>query len=263
MAGVQRSDIDAVQLYDCYTITVLLSIEDSGFCAKGEGMAFVRDNDLTFAGELPAQHPRRSARVRAGRAGRRLLPGDRGGAPGARRRRRPPGPLLRHRVLLGHRRDHVRADRADRARRLRPWSTSSPVLSRSTSPDRSGTASPPTRSGCSAAATAPRGSSTPGRAARPACPTALDWHTVSGRATVYSFTIARQADAPGVRRRGPPAAGHRRARRGRADDHHAGRRRRPMTCASVCPVTPVFDHGSDGITLLRFRPTTNAAFRIE
>ncbi|MCU1501497.1 MAG: transporter, partial [Ilumatobacteraceae bacterium] len=53
MAGVQRSDIDAVQLYDCYTITVLLSIEDSGFCAKGEGMGFVRDNDLTFAGSFP------------------------------------------------------------------------------------------------------------------------------------------------------------------------------------------------------------------
>jgi acetyl-CoA acetyltransferase len=53
MAGVQRSDIDAVELYDCYTITVLLSIEDSGFCAKGDGMAFVRDNDLTFAGSFP------------------------------------------------------------------------------------------------------------------------------------------------------------------------------------------------------------------
>ena len=53
MAGVQRADIDAVQLYDCYTITVLLSIEDSGFCAKGEGMSFVRDNDLTFGGSFP------------------------------------------------------------------------------------------------------------------------------------------------------------------------------------------------------------------
>ncbi len=27
-----------VQIYDCYTITVLLSIEDSGFCGKGEGL---------------------------------------------------------------------------------------------------------------------------------------------------------------------------------------------------------------------------------
>jgi acetyl-CoA acetyltransferase len=53
MAGIKRSDVDAVQLYDCYTITVVLSIEDSGFCGKGEGMAFVRDHDLTFAGDFP------------------------------------------------------------------------------------------------------------------------------------------------------------------------------------------------------------------
>ncbi len=53
MAGVARSDVDVAQLYDCYTITVLLTIEDSGFCAKGEGMAFVRDHDLTYRGDFP------------------------------------------------------------------------------------------------------------------------------------------------------------------------------------------------------------------
>ena len=53
MAGVPRADVDVVQLYDCYTITVLLTIEDSGFCAKGEGMAFVRDHDLSFDGSFP------------------------------------------------------------------------------------------------------------------------------------------------------------------------------------------------------------------
>jgi acetyl-CoA acetyltransferase len=53
MAGISRADVDAVQLYDCYTITVVLSIEDSGFCGKGEGMAFVRDHDLTFRGDFP------------------------------------------------------------------------------------------------------------------------------------------------------------------------------------------------------------------
>ncbi|MFN0090660.1 MAG: thiolase family protein [Acidimicrobiales bacterium] len=53
MAGIARSDVDAVQLYDCYTITVLLNIEDSGFCAKGEGMQFVLDHDLTYAGDFP------------------------------------------------------------------------------------------------------------------------------------------------------------------------------------------------------------------
>jgi acetyl-CoA acetyltransferase len=53
MAGMAPADVDVVELYDCYTITVLLSIEDSGFCAKGDGMAFVRDHDLSFAGDFP------------------------------------------------------------------------------------------------------------------------------------------------------------------------------------------------------------------
>jgi acetyl-CoA acetyltransferase len=53
MANVRHRDVDMVQLYDCYTITVLLTIEDSGFCDKGEGMAFVRDHDLSFAGDFP------------------------------------------------------------------------------------------------------------------------------------------------------------------------------------------------------------------
>jgi acetyl-CoA acetyltransferase len=53
MAGLTPADVDCVQLYDCYTITLLLSIEDSGFCGKGEGMAFVRDHDLSYAGDFP------------------------------------------------------------------------------------------------------------------------------------------------------------------------------------------------------------------
>jgi acetyl-CoA acetyltransferase len=53
MAGIGPSDVDVAEIYDCYTITVLLSIEDSGFCGKGEGMAFVRDHDLTYTGDFP------------------------------------------------------------------------------------------------------------------------------------------------------------------------------------------------------------------
>src|SRR5438552_325309 len=53
MAGVRPSEADVVELYDCYTITVLLSIEDSGFCGKGEGMAFVRKHDLSYLGDFP------------------------------------------------------------------------------------------------------------------------------------------------------------------------------------------------------------------
>jgi acetyl-CoA acetyltransferase len=53
MAGVKPGDIDMVQIYDCYTITVLLSIEDSGFCGPGEGMAFVDAHDLSYRGDFP------------------------------------------------------------------------------------------------------------------------------------------------------------------------------------------------------------------
>jgi acetyl-CoA acetyltransferase len=41
MAGVKRSEVDMASLYDCYTITVLMTIEDAGFCGKGEGPKFV------------------------------------------------------------------------------------------------------------------------------------------------------------------------------------------------------------------------------
>jgi acetyl-CoA acetyltransferase len=53
MSGLGRSDVDMVQLYDCYTITVLLTIEQSGFCDPGEGMAFVRSHDLSCRGDFP------------------------------------------------------------------------------------------------------------------------------------------------------------------------------------------------------------------
>ncbi|HVA74468.1 MAG TPA: hypothetical protein VNF71_07880 [Acidimicrobiales bacterium] len=41
MACVKLDDVDVAQIYDCYTYTVLVSLEDYGFCAKGEGGAFV------------------------------------------------------------------------------------------------------------------------------------------------------------------------------------------------------------------------------
>ena len=53
MAGVTPAEVDMVQVYDCYTITALLTIEDSGFCGPGEGLAFVRDHDLSYRGDFP------------------------------------------------------------------------------------------------------------------------------------------------------------------------------------------------------------------
>ncbi len=53
MAGLKPADMHMAQIYDCYTITVLLSLEDAGFCPKGTGMKFVQDNDLTYKGNFP------------------------------------------------------------------------------------------------------------------------------------------------------------------------------------------------------------------
>lgn len=53
MAGIERKDIDILELYDCYTYTVLVTLEDYGFCAKGEGGAFVEDGKLGPGGSLP------------------------------------------------------------------------------------------------------------------------------------------------------------------------------------------------------------------
>ncbi len=45
-AGVGSADIQYASLYDSFTITVLMQIEDLGFCAKGEGGRFVADGNL-------------------------------------------------------------------------------------------------------------------------------------------------------------------------------------------------------------------------
>ncbi|MFD7814820.1 acetyl-CoA acetyltransferase [Streptomyces sp. NPDC059785] len=65
-AGVRPDEIDVAEIYDAFTYMTLLTLEDLGFCAKGEGGAFVEKGRLTLAGELPvntdggglaAQHP--------------------------------------------------------------------------------------------------------------------------------------------------------------------------------------------------------------
>ena len=52
MAGVGLADIGVVELYDCYTYTVLITLEDYGFCGKGEGGPFVESGVLGPAGKL-------------------------------------------------------------------------------------------------------------------------------------------------------------------------------------------------------------------
>jgi acetyl-CoA acetyltransferase len=53
MAGVTLDDVDVVELYDCYTFTVLVCLEDYGFCEKGEGGPFVAGGRIAPGGALP------------------------------------------------------------------------------------------------------------------------------------------------------------------------------------------------------------------
>src|SRR5260370_13022224 len=52
-AGVRREDIELAMSYDWFTITVMLLLEDLGFCKKGEGGAFVQDGRIALGGQLP------------------------------------------------------------------------------------------------------------------------------------------------------------------------------------------------------------------
>lgn len=53
MAGVKPEQIDVREIYDCYTYTTMVTLEDYGFCAKGEGGALAASGALGPGGSLP------------------------------------------------------------------------------------------------------------------------------------------------------------------------------------------------------------------
>jgi len=53
MAGLRPQDIDVAQIYDCFTITVLMTLEAYGFAKHGQGGAFCTEGRLEIGGELP------------------------------------------------------------------------------------------------------------------------------------------------------------------------------------------------------------------
>jgi len=67
MAGTKPDEIDVVLTYDDYPFVVMMQFEDLGFCAKGEGPRFVREHDLTIAGDFP--HNTSGGQLSVGQAG--------------------------------------------------------------------------------------------------------------------------------------------------------------------------------------------------
>jgi acetyl-CoA acetyltransferase len=94
MAGVTRDDIDTAHVYDAFTISLLVLLEDLGFCKKGEGGAFVENGGVAPGGRLALNtngaglshsHPGmlsmfliiEAVQQLRGTAGRRQIPGAR------------------------------------------------------------------------------------------------------------------------------------------------------------------------------------------
>ncbi len=91
-AGVPPERIGLASVYDCYTITVLLTLEDAGFCPKGTGGRFIEEHDLRWNGDFPVNthggqlsfgqagiaggmsHVTEAVRQLQGRAGDRQIP---------------------------------------------------------------------------------------------------------------------------------------------------------------------------------------------
>ncbi|WP_342641737.1 thiolase family protein [Rhodoligotrophos ferricapiens] len=52
-ADITLNDVDFAEIYDCFTISCLMQIEDLGFCGKGEAAAFIREKGISINGGLP------------------------------------------------------------------------------------------------------------------------------------------------------------------------------------------------------------------
>lgn len=53
MSGIGPKDIDVAELYDCFTISVILQLEDLGFVDKGAGGSFVEKGGIGIGGKIP------------------------------------------------------------------------------------------------------------------------------------------------------------------------------------------------------------------
>ena len=110
LAGVRPADVDFVQPYDNFTSAVIMHLEDLGFCAKGEGGAFVEHGRLGPRREAAGDDLGRGTLLQP--SGHARAPAARGGGPAAAGRgRRAPGSRSAPGRRPRHRRSVVRRGR--------------------------------------------------------------------------------------------------------------------------------------------------------
>jgi len=51
--GLKPSDIDVMQVHDCFSISQIVELEELGFCDKGEGGPFVASGETRIGGRIP------------------------------------------------------------------------------------------------------------------------------------------------------------------------------------------------------------------
>ncbi len=206
MAGVTVDEVEVAELYDCYTYTVLVSLEDYGFCAEGRGRSIRLQRSHRARREAQAQHRRRSALV--------LLhvghdPSVGGGDPGSGPGRRSSGPSPRSGPGKWQRR-HPRPPRHPRPR-IEPGMSVGPV-------GRNG-ATEEFFDGTAAGEFLLRRCRPHGHLSRPQAhqccecgSTELTWIPASGRARLVSWVVIPARASDGEADRATAASGHRRAR---------------------------------------------------
>src|SRR5262249_37683537 len=57
MAGVGPADVDVAEVHDCFSIAEIIAYEELGFCAKGEGGAFVEKGLSDYGGKVAVKPP--------------------------------------------------------------------------------------------------------------------------------------------------------------------------------------------------------------
>ena len=208
-AGVSRDDIDLAFVGDPADIATLVGLEGMGFAKPGEGVDFVQDGRIRVGGDLPVNthggclsyaHPGapgqhlhliEAVRQLRGGLGDRQVPDAKIAAVHG-----DAGVLTSHCTLILGQRPLARPTGGNTPC---PWtSKSSPPARtgrcprRTRSPNRSGRAPGGTSWCCKSATSAARSATTRGPAAPSACRGNTEWTKVSGRGTVYSYTIVHR-----------------------------------------------------------------------